>query len=228
MKTAERILITSLELFNQQGETNVSSVDIALELDISPGNLYYHYKGKEVIVAALFDLYRRQLAELLRAPTDKTLQVDEFFYFLYLLLEKAHLFRFLLHNPVDIAVKYPSVAKGYKALLREQEQGIEKLVKQMASAGLFAFEPTHFGQIRELIGLVFTQSQNYYWLKGDDINRDDYLYKSLSNILFCLLPYIKIEHRELQLLQQAIAEQQLGATSNSSAESGQAEISKEI
>jgi AcrR family transcriptional regulator len=58
MKTAERILITALDIFNQQGENNVSSVEIAMELNISPGNLYYHFKGKEVIVAELFDLYQ--------------------------------------------------------------------------------------------------------------------------------------------------------------------------
>ena len=47
MKTPQKILLISLDLFNSQGEQNVTSVDIALELDISTGNLYYHYKNKE-------------------------------------------------------------------------------------------------------------------------------------------------------------------------------------
>ena len=85
MKTAERILVTSLALFNQRGENNVSSVDIAVELDISPGNLYYHFKGKEVIVAALFDLYREQMKTVLNSVVGKTLTVEEFFYFLSLI-----------------------------------------------------------------------------------------------------------------------------------------------
>ena len=57
MKTAERVLATSLELFNYHGESSVTSVDIANEMDISPGNLYYHFKGKELIVDALFDIH---------------------------------------------------------------------------------------------------------------------------------------------------------------------------
>ncbi len=37
MKTAQRILDTAADLFNERGERNVSASDIALELDISPG-----------------------------------------------------------------------------------------------------------------------------------------------------------------------------------------------
>jgi hypothetical protein len=59
-------------------------------------------------------------------------------------------------------------------------------------------------QMVEIIGLVFSQAGNYYALKGQDINDDEYLYKSLSAILFALLPYINIELGELHRLQEAI------------------------
>jgi len=45
LKTADRILETACALFNEEGEHNVSASDIAIALDISPGNLYYHFKG---------------------------------------------------------------------------------------------------------------------------------------------------------------------------------------
>ena len=37
MKTAQKILLTALTLFNEHGENTVTSVDIAIELDISRG-----------------------------------------------------------------------------------------------------------------------------------------------------------------------------------------------
>ena len=81
MKTAQRILLVSLELFNHHGEANVSSVDIANELDISPGNLYYHFKGKEVIITELFKMYQLQMDKILLAPQTDTLTIEDFFYY---------------------------------------------------------------------------------------------------------------------------------------------------
>ena len=207
MKTAQRILITALDIFNQQGENNVSSVEIAMELDISPGNLYYHFKGKEVIVGALFDIYQHQLRGIIDAPsnqTDISLSIEEFFYYLYLIIEKNHLFRFLYRNPTDLTDKYPVVAKGFIKLMAAQERCVTELLAQFVIQGTITASAGQCNQMVEIIGLVFSQAGNYYALKGHDINDDEYLYKSLSAILFALLPYINIEPGELHHLQEAI------------------------
>jgi AcrR family transcriptional regulator len=214
MKTAERILVTALDIFNQQGENNVSSVEIAMELDISPGNLYYHFKGKEIIVSALFDLYQHQLRAILDAPSNTTnapsshsetsLNIEDFFYYLYLIIEKNHLFRFLYRNPTDLTEKYPSVAKGFMKLMTAQERCVTELLAQFVIQNTITASAGQCHQIVEIIGLVFSQAGNYYALKGNDINDEEYLYKSLSAILFALLPYINIEPNELHRLQKAI------------------------
>ncbi|GAA6185077.1 MULTISPECIES: TetR/AcrR family transcriptional regulator [Alteromonadaceae] len=209
MKTAEKILVTSLDLFNQHGESNVSSVDIAVELDISPGNLYYHFKGKEMIVAALFDLYKNQIDTAFNSATNKDLSIEEFFYFLYVILEKGHHFQFLFHNQANLAENYPTVAKKFKLLILSQERSIEKLIKSfIQNSSLKA--TFHQGiQIVELVGLVFTQSANYYALKGQNISDETHLYKGLATILFAVLPYINLPPGELHHLQEAIATQTL-------------------
>ena len=81
-KTAERILAAALTLFNEQGENAVTSVDIAMELDISPGNLYYHFKGKEQIIDGLVHWYSEAMQTLLRPATLEKVQAEDFFYFI--------------------------------------------------------------------------------------------------------------------------------------------------
>lgn len=54
MKTKEKILLTSVELFNRQGVGAVTTNHIAKAMDISPGNLYFHYDNKEEILSELF------------------------------------------------------------------------------------------------------------------------------------------------------------------------------
>ncbi|WP_413289115.1 TetR/AcrR family transcriptional regulator [Bdellovibrio sp. HCB337] len=54
MKTKERILLTSIDLFNRSGVVAVTTNHIAKAMDISPGNLYFHYDNKEEIIIELF------------------------------------------------------------------------------------------------------------------------------------------------------------------------------
>lgn len=54
MKTKERILITSIELFNRSGVAAMTTNHIAKAMKISPGNLYFHYDNKEEILRELF------------------------------------------------------------------------------------------------------------------------------------------------------------------------------
>ena len=55
-RTAERILEVTLDLFNRFGEPNVSTTLISAEMNISPGNLYYHYP----VSYTHLDVYKRQ------------------------------------------------------------------------------------------------------------------------------------------------------------------------
>lgn len=53
MKTRDRIIHSATELFNDQGERNITTNHIAAHLGISPGNLYYHFRNKEDIIHSI-------------------------------------------------------------------------------------------------------------------------------------------------------------------------------
>src|SRR5437868_1353021 len=53
--TQAHILEHAVDLFNRAGSGAVSMNQIADAADISPGNLYYHYKNKDVLIRAILD-----------------------------------------------------------------------------------------------------------------------------------------------------------------------------
>jgi AcrR family transcriptional regulator len=123
MKTRDRILHTSLALFNEESEASTTTIDIANEMDISPGNLYYHFKGKDQIISELFQQYEQAINHTLTAPIERPLSIDrggaeKNWYYLYVVLEEMYQYRFLYHNLENILQRYPDIKRGFKRLMQ--------------------------------------------------------------------------------------------------------------
>jgi AcrR family transcriptional regulator len=103
-RTAERILGVTLELFNRFGEPNVSTTLISSELNISPGNLYYHFPAKDELVNALFTRYEDALNELLSAAPGVN-DIEDAWFFMHSLFELVWQYRFLYRDLNDLLSK---------------------------------------------------------------------------------------------------------------------------
>lgn len=68
MKTKDKILKTSLRLFNAQGTRKITTNHIAAEMKISPGNLYYHYRNKEEIIRKIWAMLAEKMDVLWDIP----------------------------------------------------------------------------------------------------------------------------------------------------------------
>ncbi|MCV2503649.1 MAG: TetR/AcrR family transcriptional regulator, partial [Neisseriaceae bacterium] len=64
--TYEKIILASIELFNEQGERYVTTNHIVAHLGISPGNLYYYFQNKEEIIEEIFKRYEKELLEFIQ------------------------------------------------------------------------------------------------------------------------------------------------------------------
>jgi len=209
MKTAEKILLTSLDMFNQHGEANITCVDIAIELDISPGNLYYHFKGKEVIISALFDMYVQHSSKILVSPESESLSLSEFFHYLLRLLESAHLFRFIYRNPNDLMQKYPAIKRSFKRLINSKEEAFIAILQHFKEIDALAANESQIKSLAQIINLMFTQSQNYFLLSQTDIDQDDVSFHCLKLLFHVLSPYISISSSEKSIIWSAITERNI-------------------
>jgi len=193
MKTSKKILLISLDLFNSQGEQNITSVDIAMELDISPGNLYYHYKGKEQIIKALVGMYCDQIEKITLPECDKNLTLEQLFIYIQQSMHTLYLFRFIFQNSADLSIKYPDINKVLKRSASTQRKKLEQILSSLLNNKILICDESNINFLLDIISLTMYQSFSFYQMQGTILDDPDVIYQSLMTVFFSLQPFYKNE-----------------------------------
>jgi AcrR family transcriptional regulator len=138
-RTAQRIQDAALALFNRYGEPNVSTTQIAGELGISPGNLYYHYPAKDGLVNTLFEHYEQALAGLLPAAADVR-DVEGAWFFMHSLFERIWDYRFLYRDLNLLLSRNRRLEAGIQQTLHDQTVALSTLLARLQGSGVLQIE----------------------------------------------------------------------------------------
>jgi len=192
MKTNQKILQTSLLLFNEAGEPSITTVDIANEMEISPGNLYYHYRGKEVIIDALYEQFDREMVDILTAPVAESISVENSWFYLYVVLEEMYHYRFLYFNLTDIMRRYDKIQRPFKRLLKLKTNTAKSLC-----ISLWKKEILVFSEERDLIVLVDQIVMTLlYWFSFNELSDrmkgkpELLMHEGVFQVMSLLAPYL--------------------------------------
>ena len=165
-RTRERILEASLALFNRFGAPRVTTADIADEMDISPGNLYYHFRNKDEIVFELYEAYEARVLPLYADRGDRRLTVDDLWLWLHLLFEQMWQYRFLCRDLDELASRDRKLGRRLGALLRKGAATVVELCRGMADAATMQASDREIEALAENVMLVAT-----YWSSYDRARR---------------------------------------------------------
>ncbi|MBP6708160.1 MAG: TetR/AcrR family transcriptional regulator [Candidatus Accumulibacter sp.] len=134
-RTRERIIETSLRLFNDFGEPNVTTTVIADEMNISPGNLYYHFHNKDEILESIFKVFEREIEETLATPTRRPADVEDIWLFLHLLFEQIWKYRFFYRDLNDLLTRNRVLELHFQQILKHKVRTATTLCEGLVSAG---------------------------------------------------------------------------------------------
>lgn len=140
INTRDRIAQASLELFNAQGERSVTTNHIAAHLGISPGNLYYHYRNKQVIIAQLFAEYESHVDQFLHLPEGRALTVEDKTFYLEALLAAMWHYRFLHRDLEHLLDSDPELAAGYRSFARRAMDNAKAIYRGFVDAGILLMD----------------------------------------------------------------------------------------
>ena len=203
-KTRTRILLTSLQLFNEKGEPNTTTNEIADVADISPGNLHYHFRKKADLIDALLAEFQADSRRLLVAPEDDADAVAAFWDFVHLLLEILVAYRFLFRDTETLRAAYPQVDRAMRGFARGLNGATELHVRSLRDRGLLALEEREIANVCSNVVVVAVYAERFDALAGNTLAPDATALRIARSVLSLILPYATAESAPLL---QALTEQ---------------------
>jgi len=201
MKTRDKILLASLELFNERGERNVTTNHIAAHLAISPGNLYYHFRNKSDIIYEVFLEYEKLVDYYLDIPRDRPLTLDDLTFYLESVFDGLWSYRFFHRDLEYLLDSDPRLRKDYREFTNRCLGAISQIFEKMSEAGIIEPQPEDLRSAMSLnVWLVITNWMAF--LKTAHAADEPAslslteLKQGIYQVLTLEIPYLTTEYRE--------------------------------
>jgi len=166
VKTRDRILIKSLELFNEQGERLITTNHLAAALGMRPGNLYYHFPNKDAIIFELFQQYADQMQSTLHLPSDRPLtQADKVLLFEHI-LDCLWRYRFLHRDMTHLITDNAELREHYRAFATRMLNSVRMLYVLQIGSGLLEATEDEISALLVNIWIIATSWVNFLSTTG--------------------------------------------------------------
>lgn len=191
VKTPERILRTALCLFNERGEPNVTTNHIAAQMEISPGNLYYHYRNKQEIIHRLFERFEQEIIKTLETPRHRAATIEDLWFYLHSVFEAIWRYRFIYRDLDNLLSRDRTLAGRFRRLIERGIDTITTIARGLVEVGSLRANETEIAALAVNITLITT-----YWLsfqKIHDPSREqatDHLGRGVHQALVLLAPHL--------------------------------------
>lgn len=205
MKTKDRIILGALTLFNQNGERSVTTNHIAAHLEISPGNLYYHFGNKEAIINSIFDNYAQDLKERFQPMAEEEQSsmpsVQIMMSYLDSIFELMWNYRFFYANLPDILSRDDALKLKYVKAQAALNDNLIAIMNSFRDSGLIALEDDELKSLTKTLHLVASCWINYQTaLLSDKEITENIIYQGMLQMLNVVRP-IATEQGRAQILE---------------------------
>lgn len=190
MKTKERILLRALELFNDKGVKDVTLRQLSSSLEMSQGNLNYHFKTKAEIVSQLY----YQLVEQMNHEMNKITRDKPILSILYesalVSMNSLYQYRFISRDIYHVLGGDKELKKHYLQLQDLRKQQYVLLFQNLVEEGLMREEELE-GEFFRLYERMNILGDNWInaaeFFKKDDVSIVAHYHALLFELIY---PYL--------------------------------------
>jgi AcrR family transcriptional regulator len=193
-QTRQRILDASLALFNAQGEPNVTTNHIADELEISPGNLYYHFRNKDDIIEHLFGRYEERIDAALGAPEGRLPGLEDIWLQLHQVFECIWDYRFLYRDLANILSRNRRLRIRFARILRRADEQTHTVMRGLSQGGVMRASADELDAAATNVLVIATFWLNYASARGDKDEQAS-IRAGIVQVMMLLAPFLRDAER---------------------------------
>lgn len=130
--TARRILDHARLAFNERGIAAVGIRDIARDLDLSPGNVSYHFPTKEALIAALVEEAHAQNNAVAAPPGPLDFKALDTI--LRNIMQRDVEQRWLMRDAVGLVLSMPTLREQHERMQRGREARVDAIIGRLIEA----------------------------------------------------------------------------------------------
>jgi len=191
-KTKKRILNTARIIFNEQGYRNVTIRMIAEKLDMSSGNLNYHFKKREDILEHLYfemvTVFDKRVDDL----PETTFSIQQIYTDIFTSMERMVEYRFFWTDMYHILQENGSIQTHFNDIYNKRKAGFIFLCRELIKTGQM-LTPSFNGQYEELAETMINYGNTWIYaslLYNEELTKDK-INASAKAMLQMLYPYLE-------------------------------------
>ena len=189
-RTRSRILAQALGLFNAGGEGNVTTGAIAESLGMSPGNLYYHFRNKDEIVAELLRAFEARMDVEPDLALDAPSAIEDLWLYLHLTLEAIWEFRFIYRNLDDLAARDRRLRERFNRIAERKFHAVVALCEGLLRVKAMRATGEEIRTLARNVLVVATYWLNFESLRGRAAAEEIDLGRGAHQVMSLVAPYL--------------------------------------
>ena len=195
-QTRQRILDTTLALYNDLGEANVSTTLIATEVGISAGNLHYHFRKKDQLTGALLDQFVSEIDELLPPDNWRANDVEDAWFLLHVIFECIWKFRFLFRDLSGIMSRDRRAGHRLTQVFARAVDTSRGICLGLTESGMLEATAAEIEALARNVTVV-----TLYWLSFDTVRNprrdqsDGAIAAGVYQVLMLVAPFMRVNGR---------------------------------
>ena len=139
MSTKKKIRDQALSMFNESGVEKITTRHIAASLEMSQGNLHYHYPNKNVLIQALFDDFLTEIRDA-EKYTGEVFDKEAVVASMRDSFEIMHRFRFFFKDNAVIWRRLPEIKDQLLQLFTTKRAQLKAIIEAYKQADIFRKE----------------------------------------------------------------------------------------